>query len=747
MKLRAFLGRIRPLSISQLNLAFYLALAAILALLAGLALRELNALSVQIRQSEQKLARQELDEAIQILARHVDQYSHSIAEWDETRLILDNTAYYAYWRNARLPSAGILSETVDAVELYDLNGNNLNTDRRGETEKLMAERIDLDRLKPAFLRENGHDHLIQYFRIYRDSSQNEVIGFGGIKIDFVGELRGLHKFRYLRLDTLQIDARENQVIEIKDLARHSRFDSEPNPEVRALETLVSRYFFHILIAAGVLMLIGHRLTVSVLAKPLRRISEHIEGMRQGHAALLGEQYRGLLPLTELEHVRESLNDYRQQLEEMHINLASKHEELWLLAHRDALTGSHNRRAFDEDWDALCAASRSAVGDVAFALFDCDHFKAINDTYGHQIGDRVIQGIAESLLGALRGSDRLYRLGGDEFATLLRGADREQARIIAERCLDRVHTHDFAALGIKEPVRISIGICHSSDMPDDALHALHRFADIAMYHAKRPGQQKIAFFVPEMAESSEAVVSNRSTNAVYDAMRYPERIVLHYQSIVGMPDRQPVYCEALTRIRDGDSLLLPSNIFPVVEARRLEVEFDLAIIDRVEQDLEQGLSALAQGVSINISGPGIVQEKIINRLLSLAARFADRKLVVEVTETALITQISHASANLNKLRQAGYLIALDDFGNGYSSLRYLASMPVDLVKFDITMIRALDASGRQAVFVEDLARMIKDAGYQLVAEGIETESTARRIAEMGFSYGQGYLFGRPERPAI
>lgn len=112
--------------------------------------------------------------------------------------------------------------------------------------------------------------------------------------------------------------------------------------------------------------------------------------------------------------------------------------------------------------------------------------------------------------------------------------------------------------------------------------------------------------------------------------------------------------------------------------------------------------------------------------------------------ALITQFHQASVNLNRLRQAGFLIALDDFGSGYSSLGYLANMPVDIIKFDISMIRHLDAGGRQGVIVENLAAMIIKAGYHLVAEGIETEKTLQKVAQLGFSRGQGYLFGRPEK---
>ncbi|HAN57225.1 MAG TPA: GGDEF-domain containing protein, partial [Betaproteobacteria bacterium] len=130
------------------------------------------------------------------------------------------------------------------------------------------------------------------------------------------------------------------------------------------------------------------------------------------------------------------------------------------------------------------------------------------------------------------------------------------------------------------------------------------------------------------------------------------------------------------------------IFPVVEARRLEVEFDMAVLSRIEETLTRKLLPQGGGVSINISGPSIVHPDINAKLMQLAPHIAYYKLVLEITETALITQIEQATANLNQLRQVGFHIALDDFGSGYSSLGYLSSMPVDMVKFDISMIRQL-----------------------------------------------------------
>jgi len=151
---------------------------------------------------------------------------------------------------------------------------------------------------------------------------------------------------------------------------------------------------------------------------------------------------------------------------------------------------------------------------------------------------------------------------------------------------------------------------------------------------------------------------------------------------------------MTRIRLNGELIRPDAIFPIVQARKLDAEFDQSVIRAVTRDMANGRLPAQQGVSINLSAPSIVNAKVVDAMLELVRAQSDRKIVVEITETALITQMEIASANIGQLRKAGALVALDGFGSGYSSLRYLATMPVDLVKFDISMVRLLE-NGDQA----------------------------------------------------
>ena len=221
--------------------------------------------------------------------------------------------------------------------------------------------------------------------------------------------------------------------------------------------------------------------------------------------------------------------------------------------------------------------------------------------------------------------------------------------------------------------------------------------------------------------------------------------MHYQPIVDLNDGAICHYEALVRIEQDGEIIQPSNIFPVVEARRLEVELDRAVLRRVLMDLQDGKVPPGTGVSINLSGPSLINDQACTWLSEFRPYLKDYRVMIEVTETALITQIGLANENLSKLRNHGFEIALDDFGSGYSSLRYLASMPVDVVKFDITLVQGL-RDETQRIMVSHLAKMILESGHHLVAEGIEDLATLEATRAAGFARGQGYLLGRPSERA-
>lgn len=682
-----------------------------------------------------------LDELNYVLNHITDEIVHlgkSIAGQDETVQQFFNLDYYHYWRDNRIMGTGAIPEYVLAVELYTPRGHALAK----KTISNMPRRLPNPLAENFVTRQLERDIAYLFFPV--TTARNNVIqGYIGFKLDISRAIKGEQRFTHLDINTLKFNIKENEHFPFAKIKSRLEFTLIPNAESIALTTSIEKSLKQILFAMIVLYFIFYSMLSSVLSAPLRRLSLHLDSLRDGQGGLLSRNYTRSLPLAEFEQVRNSLNDYQSKLEEMHLSLNEKNNELWQLAHHDPLTGIYNRRGFEEDWSHMLSVSSGHRLGVALLLFDCDHFKAINDTYGHPVGDKVLQIITHTLQTTLRHGDRLYRIGGDEFATLFLDVDANLALNTAERCIAAISQYDFTSIGILEPVRISAGMAYASGTDVDLLSNLPKQADAAMYYAKRPGKSKIAVFDQSMFDNTDILFSIRVNSLVFNAIESDEKIEMHYQPITNLNTGKVEYYEALVRIRDGDNLIIPSTIFPIIAERRLEAEFDIVVFDRIAKDIEKGIIPVGMGLSFNVSGPGLVDPMVLEKIYTLEKYLGKHALILEVTETALITQLHLASNILNKLRDKGFKIALDDFGSGYSSLSYLANMPVDCVKFDITLIRQLFEGSRQSIIIENLASMVLKAGYDLVAEGVETEETLVRIKQLGFTRGQGFLFGRPE----
>lgn len=710
-----------------------LALMSLLLLGFGLSLKlELNGMAATSKRQAAAMARQELAWTVADLERRLDDMARELALWDETHQHLADPEFYPIWRDKRVLEAGRIPASILALALYDASGVILVPDARmpGQAPKIQGS-------TRVYRKEGGRDLLYLFFPITSPMAETVLLGYGGLKLDLIAELQRARHGHFQAVERLGVNLSDGAVVAPGELLAHLQAVPRPNQEMQGLlqdfETALVRLGLLILGVFVLAIAIIHRL----LIRPLRRLSAEIAALQD--RALNPPRPVGAapLPLQELENLRTSINDYHQRLAEMHRDLEHNSRAFYDQARRDALAGTYNRRAFEEDWSRMEQDKR--IAQCTLILFDCDHFKAINDSYGHPVGDTVIRAMAESLSGALRADDRLYRLGGDEFATLMPGADIATALVVAERCLEQVRRHDFGQYGITEPVTLSIGLAHGIAPLD--LDTLHKQADLAMYTAKRPGHPKIVVYEDALGGLAP-LVDNREVSAVYEAIRQPDLLEFRYQPIVCLPVMQPEYAEALCRIRYDGQIIGPGAIFAIVHNRRLDMEFDLAVIGAIRRDLAADLPELRLGVSINLSGPGVIDDKVIEALLELKAGHPDRKIVVEITETALITQMAVATANIGRLREAGCLVALDDFGSGYSSLRYLATMPVDIVKFDMSLVRLLAQDDpRQRLMVEDIAEMVATAGYDLVAEGIETETLLSRVCGAGFSHGQGFLLDR------
>lgn len=730
------------ISIKQIALAFITALMVLASLIGGFAAYQTRAVTQSLEQHNENAARSELTAAVQRLLKRTDEQAASLAHWDETRQQLVLPEYYAYWRDQRVYESGILPNRLVRAALYTRAGVLLAPSSAQTDMPVRLPARAVSRQPASWMSgEAGRTAMYEAFPIYIDESRQSLLGYGLLRLDFMPALLRQEPFHFADVASIRLTPRPGKILPASDLFSRLEFRARPDPDRLRFQKILSHTLLALFVLLMAAALVGFIVYNRLLVRPLRRLSKDIDAMQHGHFSHHSSRSRALR-VRELENVRRSLYEYQLQLRELHGSLEHQNREFHSQARQDALTRCHNRRAYEEDWENFrCEVKHSPQG-VAFLLFDCDRFKTINDTYGHAKGDRVLTIIADALVMALRANDRLYRLGGDEFATFLSRTTPAQAKQIAQRCQSLLDASAFSDLGINEPVGISIGIAFCEADQLERIDDLPKQADIAMYTAKQPGRARVALYGEDTERASQALVASRETSALFQALAEPGMIEMHYQSIHALPGAKVVYFEALARIRYRDELILPDAFLPVINSRRLEAEFDLAVLNQVDADLSSEQLPPGIGVSINLSAQSISHPEIVSQLLELSRHNARHPLMLEITETSLITQMVEVRTYLDLLRTVNYRIAMDDFGTGYSPVRYLVDLPVDVVKFDISLVNKLGQDDRAGQVVADFARMMSDAGYSLVAEGVETRSVLQKVEHLGIAHVQGYLLSRP-----
>lgn len=700
-------------------------------------LQQMDTVKRLAAEADHRAASAELERAADTILGKAGATARALARWDEARQQLVDPTYYAYWRNTRALEGGPLPDYVTAVELYGADGRPLMRYRAGSP---VTDRVPDEQAFVA--REPAGAFVYRFVTIPPGADKEALRGYAGVKIRFTDALFALNRFRYADPDSIHLDSPEGERVPSTALPGRLRYSLMPRTDTRPLETLMADTLWRFAGVAAVLALVYFVLVRQLFARPMSLLDGHIDALRRGRESELAGPAGRSLPVAEMERLRCSLNDYQQELDALHSHLDKKNQALWEMAHHDPLTRTYNRRAYDEDWQRLLSGRDPAPAGMAVMLLDCDHFKAINDSYGHRTGDRVLTAVAATLGSVLRADDRLYRLGGDEFAIVALGIGPDDAEGLAWRALHSVNRYPFTELGIREPVRFSIGLAHADGKEAGTLQQLHRQADVAMYRAKRPGRGKVVRYRHEGGDGAEALVSSRYLEAVHAAIEHGQGIVLHFQPVVPLNHGDQGFHEVLARLQDGQGLIMPAQFFPVVESQQLETEFDLAVLREVGNRLAARELPAGTGLSVNLAPSSLLQREVVEALQVLQAHLERHPITLEVTETTLVTALREASEVLRRLRTQGFTIALDDFGSGYSSLRYLSVMPVDIVKFDMALVHDLERDHRQRLVAREVAELILKAGYRLVAEGIESEMLLNETRRIGFTHAQGFHLGRP-----
>ncbi|MBI5006303.1 MAG: EAL domain-containing protein [Nitrosomonadales bacterium] len=419
------------------------------------------------------------------------------------------------------------------------------------------------------------------------------------------------------------------------------------------------------------------------------------------------------------------------------------KQLEHIAHFDALTDVPNRVLFADRLQQALARSKREGSIMAVCYLDLDGFKLVNDTMGHEAGDRVLIEVTRRIKDTIREDDTVARLGGDEFAVLLQGLHAsEECMASLNRLLEAI-SHPIEIKGKLFEVSASIGVALYPGDEHDA-DTLLRHADQAMYVAKQSGKNRYHLY--DAANDRRARSHHEFLKRLAVALVRSE-FELYYQPKVDMRTLRMVGAEALIRWNHPEKgVLLPGEFLHAIEGTTLEVELGDWVIATALKQLDTWRKAgLPLELSINISARHLQANDFswkLKRKLLRYPEFAMGSLQIEVLETAALEDIPRVSDTIERCRKIGVGFALDDFGTGYSSLSYLGRLPVDTLKIDQSFIRDMLYDKGDRAIVQGVIALAKAFERKTVAEGIESEDLFRALLEMDCEYGQGYGIARP-----
>ena len=441
-------------------------------------------------------------------------------------------------------------------------------------------------------------------------------------------------------------------------------------------------------------------------------------------------------------MRNRLKTQKAELERQKNHLSEALSHIRHIAMRDDLTGLPNRRHMKEQLAEEEKRHRKEAGTLCLALMDIDHFKSINDTYGHAAGDEILRSFAQQVKHMLRTDDVLARWGGEEFLMVLPNTGQEDAMLVLERVKQRLDAIPVEAFGTHLRITFSSGIAVMG--ANETIIDTIRRADKAMFRAKSLGRNRNCLYDPDMEAGA---VAREQMKAELACSIAAGQLVLHYQPQV-KTDGRITGAEALVRWRHPDKgLIFPGDFIPLAEESDLIIALGHWVLDAACAQLAAwaGTEAMADlSLSVNVSARQLRHPDFVPHTLRLLndSGADPGKLKLELTESVLVDDIDAAIDTMNRLRQVGVRFSLDDFGTGYSSLSYLKQMPLYQIKIDRAFVSDIVAGDKDGIIARAIISLSHSLGCNVLAEGVETALQRDFLARNGCHDFQGYWFGKP-----
>ena len=461
----------------------------------------------------------------------------------------------------------------------------------------------------------------------------------------------------------------------------------------------------------------------------------------------GEIFPAQLTITAVKDKRNVITNYVASLIDISESKAAT-EEIKNLAFYDPLTQLPNRRYMIECLKQAVSTAQHKHKNGAVMFLDLDHFKRLNDTLGHNIGDLLLKEVAGNIKKSLRDTDTVARIGGDEFVIILQNLSDNKINALAEvTAIGKKILNNFRKGnklgGYKHTCTGSIGVTFFSEYGANEDELLKQ-ADIAMYEAKKSGRNNIRFFDPEMQKNiSDSVRLDHDLRLAIKQKEFD----LYYQMQVNNIGK-PVGAEALIRwIGSNDEVIFPLSFIPIAENTGLIFPIGEWVIDKACAQLQkwqQHEETSALTISINVSALEFKQPGFVEQVRSAVSRYdiSPSNLSIELTESTLLEDFDSIISKMNELTKFGIKFELDDFGTGYSSLQYLKKLPVTRLKIDQSFVHDIDTDDSDKKLVHAIINMARSLDIRVIAEGVETQDQLQFLQNSGCDSYQGYFFGKP-----